>query len=405
MGRPPRLSSVVIVAAIAAIAATAGCHGGTTTSAKQSSPAATRTAESVSYAMRERDRTRRAIAFARRAAAEVAQIRGETPLTAEPPAALVKPQEVIGTTNLITEAHYWTAPGSPLRVYRVLKRSPRSPFGVTGYGAPGEGSDPPGSAFVAYNDVPAPAYIQDAEVYVEIDRYAAGRSVIASFAEVDTHPVRMAGEVIAAAGSTGVYTWPRLDAGKVVGHASVTIGPGRLRTLIRDFDRANISNAPNVCFGVFVPAGDALTLRITSGGHTWKLVYPGTSCGDIAVWRDGTQLAAITPGHLLRHRLGVLEHRDGIVVGRLLEVGGPAGAQPSPASGVVTLRSHGHTVASIHANRAGHFDIDAAAGRYTLTGSTPHYRIDGHRGGCAADHKVPVRSDTKVHADVYCERR
>lgn len=395
-----RRSALVVAAAVAGIA---GCSGGSAAADHRSSPAVTATNASPAYAAQAQARTRLATAFARRIAAVVPpHLVGEKTL-ATAPARLAEPDEVIGADDLITEARYWIVSGPPLRVYRALKHSP-SRYRLTGWGAPGAGSNPPHRAFLSYDSVPAPAYIQDDEVHVEIARHGTGRSVIASFAEVDTHPVRMAVETIAAAGSSGGYTWPRIDAGKVVGHVSATLAPARVRALVRWFDGSPVANSPDACFGALRLAGDVLTVRISSGGHAWKLAYPGTSCGDISVSRDGHPLDAIRPSATLRHRLEVLAHDDGTVVGRLLEVGGVS-VSSSPEPGKVAVTAHGHSVATVHPGRDGHFAIEVPPGRYTVVGSTPRYLINGGRGRCAAAHMVRVRTGVTVHADVYCVRR
>lgn len=400
----PRGKARLVLAGFAVTAVTAtGCTGGST--AISPPPLPPKSAVSAGYAHREHARTRHATAFAHRIAAYVPRVAGERPL-ANPPQALAKPDETIGVAGLIIESRYWSVPGSPLQVYRAMKRSPAARYRLTGYGRPRPDSDadPPGSAFLSYADVPAPAYLQVAEVHVEIAPYAAG-SVIASFAEVAARPIRRAIEQITTHGSSATYTWPHVEHGKVVGQTRGVVAPALLPTLIREFDRSPVVASPDACFGAFHVAGDDVTVRITSGGDVLTLVYPGTSCDDIAVRRDGQPLAAIAPNARLHGLLRVLLHADGVVVGRLLEVGGPPGATPSPEPGKVKLRAGGHTVSTVHPGRSGHFTIEAPPGRYTLSGSTAHYRIDGRRGRCVAGHRVRLVSGRTVHANVSCARR
>ncbi|HTW19488.1 MAG TPA: hypothetical protein VME70_04650 [Mycobacteriales bacterium] len=402
-----RLSLRASALIAAAVGVTAGCTAGAPSHALHPGAAPS---GSATYVQATQERTRQAHAYARWLAGTVARIAGEQPL-AHPPARLSKPGEVIGVGDLIVERRYWSAPGTPLAVYDALKNAP-SRYRLTGYGAPGAGSDPADFAFLTYAEIPAPPYIEDSEVYVEIERISATRSAIASFAEVDTHPVRTATEAIDESGvstSSGTYTWPRLDAlahlGHVTGYVTATLDANQRQSLIRDFDQSPVANSPSTCFGGIQISGDVLTVRLRSGGHSWKLVYPGTSCVDVAVWRDGVSLPAIGPTGAFRRLLEVLEHSPGTVVGHLIAVGGPAGVPPTPEPGVVTLSAHGHVVAVVHPRSSGAFALDAQPGRYDVSGSSPAFMIDGRRGQCTATHVVTVVATRSVRVDVLCQRR
>lgn len=392
-----------ITLGVVVTATTVGCSGG---SARQHQPSSanTYTDNSATYAGQSDERTRMATAFAQKLAGEVPRIPGERPLVGSPPSALATPGEVIGVGDLITAKLYWTAPGSPRQVYRRLKRA-KAPFPLTGYGRPGAGSQPDGSGFLSYDSPPTPSYIQDSEIHLEIEGDHHGGTVIASFAEVDTVPIRTTAENITAAGSTGTFTWPRIENGKVVGHTTQQLGTAQLQEVVRGFDDSPVSDEPNVCFGALQLAGSALKVEIDSDGHVWKLVYPGTSCGDIAVARDGQAFPAIRPNRQLRHLFQVLAHDNGTVTGRLLEVGGPSAASVSPEPGRVTLTAHGHVVWTARPGQSGRFSVFAQPGRYVLAGTTPHYRIDGKPGRCVAAHDVTITTGKTVHADVYCQRR
>jgi hypothetical protein len=398
-------SQAAVVVAVAVAVAGAGCSGGGSIgSSRRAAPDAGPATGTASTSGQADDRTRLATAFARRIAARVPRLPGQEPL-AVAPAGLVHPDEVLGASDLVTQSRYWTVPGTPLQVYQALKRSPSARYRLTGYGAPGRGSDLPGRAFLSYDGVPAPRFVQGAGVHVEISRYGSRRSAVASFGEVEPHPVRSDLETIAIPAATGSYRWPRVIHGKVVAHVSATLSPRQVHTLITRVDRAPVADSPDACLGGFRLSGDVLTVYLRGGRHEWRLLYPGTSCDDLAVFRDGHPLPALAPTKPLRHQLGVLEHGDGIVTGRLLEGGGPPGAEPTPERGTVRVEAIGRTVATAHSGADGHFAVDAQPGRYTLSATARHYRIDGVRAPCAAEEPVTVSTGVTTHVDVYCQRR
>jgi hypothetical protein len=354
--------------------------------------------------VRQHGRDQRASVFARRLATQVPRLAGERPL-ATPPAGLRSPPETIGAADLITAARYWIVRKSPLQTYRAMKHSPTAPYQLTGYGAPGAGSDAPNRAFLTYARPPLPHYIQGGEISVAILGRGSRDSVIASFAEVYTHPVRDAIEHIVGAGSTGTYSWPRVEFGKVVAHVNQPLGRRVVHRLIRNFNASPVANAPNACLGGIRLPGDVLTVRIDSDGDVWTLTYSGTSCSDLTVSRDGTQLAALSRTRPLVRILQVLEHVGASVTGRLLAVGGPPGAAATPEQGEITLSAGGHVVARAHTYGPGRFSMLAQAGRYTLSGTTASYRVNGQPGQCNASHPITIKTNHPVHLNVYCPRK
>lgn len=92
------------------------------------------------------------------------------------------------------------------------------------------------------------------------------------------------------------------------------------------------------------------------------------------------------------------------ITGRLLAVGGPAGASPTPLKGTVTLAgANGSTVRAEVGNDGG-FEVQTSPGRYRISGHSPSF--DGGNGVCAAAKpEVTLVLGQTVTADVLCQRR
>ncbi|HVS69341.1 MAG TPA: hypothetical protein VHE56_12370 [Mycobacteriales bacterium] len=356
------------------------------------------------------DRAAKTAVYAQQLADRAPQVRGETPYTGPVPADLRKPDETIGANELVTRTRYWTAPGTPDRVYRELKRSTAAGLRLTGFGRPSSpAEDVAGRGFVHFDPEDFPSYIAGGELYLEMQAIGHGRTIIAAFAEAFSHPVRIAGEYISAAGATGTARWPKFALnpqrafGKVVAHPSETLTRQQVASVIDGFNASPVANAPDACIGGLRVSGDELTVDIRSDGHSWVLGYPGTSCYDVSVTRDGVSFPALEPNHALRQVLDFLKHADGTVAGHLLAVGGPSGNGPTPLSGTITLSIGGKAAATVHTRGHGYFLLPAPPGTYTATATSPHYTFNGHPGVCRAEHRVVVATNSRTKADVYCQ--
>jgi hypothetical protein len=323
---------------------------------------------------------------------------------------LEQPNETIGVGDLVVRARYWTVPGSADHAYRLMKRASARGLRVTGYGLPSRSADNSRNrGFLNFQILDLPSFLQGGELYVEMEPYGAGRTIVAAFAEVYAHPVRSAEEHIPLSGATATAKWPKLDGdsitGKVTSYGSHGLSQHELKVLIDGFNRSPVADATGICMGGVRAVGDVLTVTVESDGHVWRLTYPST-CVGLSVTRDGKDMPGLTPDAKLRRLLEVLAHFPGTVVGTLLEVGGPAGRAATPITGKLTLSVDGHIVSTVETrNRSGHFGLVAQPGRYTLTGTSRHYRVNGRPGTCTARHPVVVRTQQKTHADVYCQLR
>lgn len=246
-------------------------------------------------------------AYALQLAERSPRVPGEHRLTGAVPPNLRKPDETIGVPDLVVRARYWTAPGSPDHVYRLLKQSSPPGLRLTGYGLPSSpAEDLAGRGFVHFDPRSAPPYIQGEELYIEIEPAPNGGTVIAAFGEAYAAPLRSPTEHIDVSGSTVTANWPELRDGKVVAHHTSALKPATAKAVITGFNSSQVADNPYGCFGPFIPAGDLLTLTIRDGTLVWKLVYPGTGCLDVSVTLGGHQLAAIQPNTRFRGLLNRL---------------------------------------------------------------------------------------------------
>jgi hypothetical protein len=353
------------------------------------------------------ERAGQTIAYAEQLAERAPQLPGQVPLRGAPPKDLEKPNEIIGVGDLVVRARYWTVPGSADHAYRALKRMPVKGLRLSGYGLPSRSADDsPGRGFLNYQILDLPDFLQGGELYLEMEPDPKGGSVIAAFAEVFAHPVRSATEHIEPAGATGSSRWPKVDGefpNAKVSHPTHVLEPAEVRAFVSGFNRSPVADSTGTCSS---PVGiETVTVTVQSGEHIWRTIYPG-NCSTLTVNRDGADLPALLPDRRFVQVLDVLAHRPGTVVGRLLLVGGPVGRAPTPLAGRLTLRANGRVVASIETrNRQGRFGLTAQPGRYTVAGTSPHYRVNGRPSTCAATHPVVVKTNQKTHADVYCNAR
>jgi hypothetical protein len=396
------------------LAAAAACSSSSTPASRGAPPLVVApTPTTKAYVAQTQQRDRATAAYAGRLAGRAPQAPGEKRLTTAPPHNLLQPDETIGADDLVVRHRYWTAPGNADAVYHALKHSAVAGLRLSGYGLPSSrAEDRPGRGFLSFELLDLPAYLEGGELYIELEPGLRGGTVVAAYSEVYAHPVRTADEHIPLPVSKVTPRWPRLATGhpdtfaKVAAHPLETVTPTQTTALVDDFNTSPVASSPDVCSGPLQAAGDQLDVSITSAGVRWELTYPGTSCEDLAVTRDEVQLPALAPDPAFRRLLEVLAHDAGYVAGQIIEIGGPAGAAPTPITGTATLRADGKLVAIAHTRDAqGHFVLDAQPGDYIAAASSIHYEIDGQPGKCAAEHPVVVRTDETTHANVYCQRR
>jgi hypothetical protein len=98
-------------------------------------------------------------------------------------------------------------------------------------------------------------------------------------------------------------------------------------------------------------------------------------------------------------------HRDEMVTGTLVSVGGPAPGSPVPLPGHVTaIGRDGDRVRTVTVSKSGKFTMRLAAGTYRFTGTSP--RIDSGHLACRATHRIHVLGTLPVSGvEVECSIR
>ena len=98
---------------------------------------------------------------------------------------------------------------------------------------------------------------------------------------------------------------------------------------------------------------------------------------------------------------------DGVVVGRLLMVGGPAFTEPQAVGGtieaIVDMDASGRPVAVSTADQLGQFRVSLPPGSFHLSGRSPMF--GGNRLQCNAIGSVAVVAGASTETDVHCQRR
>jgi hypothetical protein len=402
------MKRVALLVAAVLLAGTAGCTGGSTAAPEPTGghvPETAPTPTSRSYATKVQERDRQTIAYADGLAANAPRIANEDPFTGKPPKDISNADETIGVSNLVIRAHYWTAPGTPDKLYRALKKIHTPGLRLTGHGLPSSPAvNPPGQGFLHWDPTHPPSYIADVELYVEMEQLTRGRVIIAAFGEAAAHPVRFPAETISLPSSVVATKSIHTMRGEVQSERSISFTPEQARAFTNAFN-ASPTSPPGTCIGGIGPRWMYRTV-IRSDGHTWKLSYPGSSCFGVGVERDDQSLNNLQPSVEFRRilRLAFLVDR-GIVHGHLLAVGGPTGTSPAHIYGHLTLSQDGRTIIHRRTNGAGAFSFSAPTGRFTLTGGSSYVKVDGHDERCAAPHDVIVRANQETTANIYCQRR
>jgi hypothetical protein len=373
----------------AVITMTAGCtdgssgaHGKRTAGAEAANPTSTQ------------QRERLAVAYAERLSGNAPQVAGETPLTDVPPK-LAHPDQTIGVSNLITRARYWSVARSPQSLYAALKKAPVAHLRLSGWGRPGAGSNAANYGDLFYTATELPAYLNAAELYVEILGVGHGRSDIAAFAEVVPYPLRTADEIIPTGAAKVVVTRTRTASPTGPPLRRVTLSSNQARRFVAAFNAAPI-RPPGACMGGLPPPfGYGAT--ITARGVTWRIRWGG-NCNALTVQRQGKPLAEIDTTPTLLHLLRVgLLGSDGSVDGGFWQVRGGA---LLPLDGVVTLSAHGHVIARMATERQGAFEFIVPPGHYTLAGRSPDF--ENGTVTCKGQRPVVVRARHSAQVDVRC---
>ena len=340
---------------------------------------------------------RQAVTYAEKLTSDGPRIAGETVLR-KVPAKLRNPGQVIGVSNLIVRERYWAVPGSPLHVYRVLKKAPVTHLRLSGYGQPGAGGEAENYADLFYSRAHLPSNLDEADLYVEILGRSNGSSDIAAFAEVVPYPARHHNEVVPVSATVTVArTWTDQPAKAPL--RQVTLTPVKARQLVKAFDAAKVS-PPGGCIGGLPPTfGYAATMR--AGGHSWQIAWSGLgNCDQLSVTRDGKYLPNVeTTRKLFQALKSDIAGPDGYIDGGLYQVKGDSLV---PLGGTVTLSQHGHVVATFDAaaeGPLGSYEFIVAPGSYTLAGSSPDFE-DGAT--CPGQHTAHVRKGHTSRDDVRC---
>jgi hypothetical protein len=96
-------------------------------------------------------------------------------------------------------------------------------------------------------------------------------------------------------------------------------------------------------------------------------------------------------------------HYDSAVTGQLLISGGPAPGTSRPSDGAVTARNANGQSFSISVSSTGKFTLQLPVGKYSLTGSSPHFG-NGHY-KCFALRTFTVSNGKPTHQDVFCSEK
>lgn len=93
----------------------------------------------------------------------------------------------------------------------------------------------------------------------------------------------------------------------------------------------------------------------------------------------------------------------GTLSGRLIAVGGPAGAAETTLAGTITIKGPGGSVLHADVGRNGVFEIQLSPGSYRLTGRSPQY--NGGTTDCTtATPTTTLVANRTVTADILCQR-
>lgn len=145
----------------------------------------------------------------------------------------------------------------------------------------------------------------------------------------------------------------------------------------------------------FVPSSAALAPRsrllVTPRWTRLKIVFR-------QIGGDHTATNAI-----IRKTSYTLLPHQGEVRGRLLAVGGPVATAPRPLSGVVKLRFHHKTSATVTVGPSGRYRATLPDGPYRVVGYSPDFTANGRPVRCDATHGVIVTTHHVVHADAFCQ--
>lgn len=357
-----------------------------------------------SYATQVAERNRATIAYAAQLAGRAPHLPGEKALST-PPSDLKTPDARIGVDNLTVRSRYWTVPGSPDSIYRALKRAATPGLRLSGWGRPSSPAEEvAGRGFVYFDPTSPPSYVDDAELYVDMEAGSTGQTIIASFSEVAARPVRLAAETVPVAGSKVMVTRIRVDR-PVRTIRSVALGSEQSAAFVRAFNAAPV-RAPGTCIGGIGPSY-TYRVAIVSGARTWNLGYDGVAdCDALSVTSNGQALPELDYSPALLQLIAT-DYLDGkgFIEGSLGTVGGPdRDSLHAVHTGTVTAISHGRVLArSSVAGQLGNFELEVPPGQYTLTGSSPSY--EGGRGVCRGYKSVTVRSNRSASVNVLCEVR
>jgi hypothetical protein len=276
------MKRVAVVAALFAVVA-AGCSASTvreTTVGGIVGVGAPRHAAVASHTT-PAQRRREAAAVARRILRETPHIRGEK-RTSDLPKNLRQANQTIGVGNLLTRKRYWTVALTAHQTYRRLKAAHVRHLHLSGWG-----DVRPGEAQLYYDAKALPRTMSEADEFIEIHGHGS-RTIVAAFAQVVPHPVRLAAEQMTVSDVSGTLRRTTYHYGR---HQHQTTKTYPLTTpqatqIARLFNRLPAA-PPGSCFSGLQSEADRVTL--SAGGVSWVLNYPA-DCAGVDVQRAGQQM-------------------------------------------------------------------------------------------------------------------
>jgi hypothetical protein len=142
--------------------------------------------------------------------------------------------------------------------------------------------------------------------------------------------------------------------------------------------------------------GWATRVDISAGGLNY---IPTPNTAPLAFWETkdaGATWSLVRPRFSRSSMLG-----NGVVLGTLEAVGGPAPGTPRPLRGSITLRDSGGTAFTATAGSDGVFSVRVPPGSYTITGRSPLY--DSGNVDCPSIAPATVTAGATIRVVVACQ--
>lgn len=266
----------------------------------------------VTYAGQALVRYHQAVGFAQEILTVAPRLPDETQ-TSVVPNRLQQPYQRFGVygsdRNYVTRGSFTTS-GAPVHdTFLALKRLPAIPrLGLTGYSNAHRNLARFAFLHYAYARHSLRPAFAEAALDIVIGVAPDGTTVIARYAEVLAHPVRMPAEIVPVRGvNARVSTLVTTSRGRLVRHLRRDLTRAQAGLLAGAFNRAPVT-APLMCSGgVALPGRHTEithTVVFVATGHRWSATIGNrAACGTWQVRRDGRLLPAIEPTAELYHLL------------------------------------------------------------------------------------------------------